>query len=54
MPKHEWKCKACGHRFELPARDAVVPPPPCPQCSAPETVRAYSVGFVTPKNGWGH
>jgi putative FmdB family regulatory protein len=41
MPIYEYKCRACGHRFEELVRDAITPP--CPSCRGSEVERTISL-----------
>lgn len=40
MPLHDFKCPACGHRFEELVK--VGETPPCPKCGAARTERRDS------------
>ncbi len=35
MPLYEYRCTACGHRFELLQSSASSPHPACPACRQP-------------------
>jgi putative FmdB family regulatory protein len=45
MPLHEYRCRACGHEFELLVRAGTVPV--CTACSAPDLERCLSLFGVT-------
>lgn len=45
MPTYEYKCSACGKRFELTvslAEHLKAPKPACPRCRAVDVVRTFS------------
>jgi putative FmdB family regulatory protein len=50
MPLYEFKCKACGHRFDELVR--VGETPPCPRCkdAAPERLFSMSAGISTDRS----
>ena len=43
MPIYEYRCRACGHRFDHLARSMAEKSPPCPSCGAKRTVKQPSV-----------
>lgn len=50
MPLYEFKCRACGHRFEELVRLGEVPE--CPKCrdAAPERLFSASAGVSTERS----
>jgi putative FmdB family regulatory protein len=50
MPLYEYKCRACGHRFEELVRLGEVPE--CPRCqdAAPERLFSTSAGVSTERS----
>lgn len=44
MPVYEYKCRECGHKFELrrSLTDSHNAPVKCPRCGKSETERVYS------------
>jgi putative FmdB family regulatory protein len=47
MPLYEYRCGACGHRFEalLVRREEAAPP--CPRCGDPQVEKMLSTFAVT-------
>lgn len=53
MPIYEYKCNACGHRFEKLRKISDEPLKDCPKCSQPEVVKLVSAaGFQLKGTGW--
>jgi putative FmdB family regulatory protein len=50
MPLYEFKCKACGHRFEELVRLGETPE--CPKChdAAPERLFSTTAGVITSRD----
>jgi putative FmdB family regulatory protein len=52
MPIYEYRCSACGHKFELIQRFSDPPRAECPRCGG-EAHRIISLaGFVLKGSGW--
>jgi len=47
MPIFEYRCTACGERFETLVARAEVPAPACPRCGAGAAERLLSTFAVT-------
>ncbi len=53
MPIYEYRCDACGHRFERLQKMSDPDPAHCPQCEAATISRLISaVGFRLKGGGW--
>ncbi len=50
MPLYEYKCKQCGHRFELLLGGNSKDPERCPSCSAPQPEKLFS-SFAVGQSG---
>lgn len=48
MPLFDFRCRACGHKFEVLVRHDT-PPPACPACQATDLERLLSVFASTSK-----
>lgn len=44
MPTYEYRCDACGHRFEAFQKMSDEPVETCPECGEPEAERQMSAG----------
>lgn len=44
MPTYEYRCEACGHRFEAFQKMSDDPVETCPECGEPEAERQMSAG----------
>lgn len=44
MPTYEYRCRACGHRFERFQKMTAKPVKECPECGAKEAERLISPG----------
>ncbi|WP_300462011.1 zinc ribbon domain-containing protein [Desulfobacula sp.] len=52
MPIYEYKCNACGNRFETLVMGSSTPE--CPSCDSPDLARLMSAcGFVSKSSGPG-
>ena len=53
MPIYEYKCKACGHKFDKLQKISDDPLVDCPDCGAAELVKLVSAaGFRLKGTGW--
>jgi putative FmdB family regulatory protein len=46
MPIYEYRCTACGERFEEFLKLSTSPAPPCPKCGAEGVERLWSPIFT--------
>jgi putative FmdB family regulatory protein len=42
MPIYEYRCEACGERFEEYLNASTAPPPPCTACGSDKVERLWS------------
>lgn len=47
MPLYDFRCRACGHKFEALVRAQDGPPSECPKCQAADLERLMSVFAAT-------
>ncbi|MEW6033615.1 MAG: zinc ribbon domain-containing protein [Chloroflexota bacterium] len=52
MPLYEYRCSACGHRFESLAKSSNEPAPRCSRCGSKEVKRMVA-GFSTGRGSCG-
>lgn len=50
MPLYEFRCEACGHRFEALLPYSRKAEARCPECGS-ESVRELLSGFASPRSG---
>ncbi len=51
MPIYDYRCSACGHRFEALLLSRAQHAPACPACGAPEVEKQPSVFGVSSGTG---
>ena len=54
MPVYEYKCKSCGHSFELLQKISDMPPDSCPECNGKVERQMSKSTFVVSKSGNSH
>ena len=53
MPTYEYKCRACGHVFEIIQKITEPPLKKCPKCKKPKAERQIIGGnFILKGSGW--
>ncbi len=52
MPRYDYECTACGHRFELKQSFASEPVATCPECQSAARRVIHSVPVVFKGSGW--
>lgn len=53
MPTYDYRCRACGHVFELSHAMSEDPEPQCPQCGSPcQRVISGGAGIIFKGNGF--
>ena len=53
MPIYDYKCRACGNRFQLVRKITDESAPPCKACGSAETEKVISPSaFVLKGSGW--
>ena len=52
MPRYDYQCSACGHRFELRQGFDSDPVADCPACGRESSRRFHSVPVVFKGSGW--
>ena len=51
MPIYEYRCQACGHKFDH-FQKMSDPKPPCPQCEGEVDKLISAAGFILKGGGW--
>ncbi|MBI2873373.1 MAG: hypothetical protein HYY00_09335 [Chloroflexi bacterium] len=52
MPRYDYQCPSCNHRFELKQGFDADPIQPCPVCNRSAQRRIYAVGVIYKGSGW--
>lgn len=52
MPIYEYKCKNCGHVFEVMQKISDLPICTCPECSGPTNKVISPAGLMFKGSGW--